>query len=53
MLLGRQAGATVTAEYEVRRLPRKIDSVAICDEAARAWLAEHTPINLPTRFDKR
>jgi hypothetical protein len=44
-LLGGQAGAAVTTEYEVGRLPRKIDSVAVCDEAARAWLAEHTPLD--------
>jgi hypothetical protein len=40
-----QAGADVTTEVEVGRLPRKIDSVAVCDEAARAWLAEHTPLD--------
>ena len=37
-LLFGQAGAAVTTEVEVGRLPRKIDSVAVCDDAALAWL---------------
>ena len=40
-----QAGATVTTEYEVGRLPRTIDGVAVCDDAARAWLAQETPLD--------
>lgn len=43
--LCRQAGVQIVTEYEVSRLPRKIDGVAVLDEAARAWFAENTPLD--------
>lgn len=49
LLLG-QAGATVTTEQEVGRLPRTIDGVAVCDTMARAWLAEHTPLDFLNEY---
>jgi hypothetical protein len=45
VLLCGQAGASVITEYEVSRLPRKIDGVTVLDEAARAWFAENTPLD--------
>jgi len=45
LLLFGQAGAALTTEVEVGRLPRAIDGVAVCDAAARDWLAAHTPLD--------
>ena len=43
--LFREAGARFTTEYEVGRLPRTIDGVALLDQAAREWLGANTPLD--------
>jgi hypothetical protein len=44
VLLCHQAGASIVTEYEVARLPRTIDGVAVLNEAARTWFAGNTPL---------